>query len=116
VCSILLTLFSMLTSPSFLLWRHGAVLGADAFSYADLAIIPVMTSRRNARYHSQFEENTVVYSGVLATFVVAGVAVSMKPPSTLPARPTYMADLMNFKVADQFAVSFYTEGGPFAPG
>ena len=75
-------------------------------------------SQPDAPYDTDLEPNTIVYSGVLATFVVAGAQTTMRPPSQLPARPAYMADLSRSAVgpAQQFDVIFYTPGGAFTYG
>jgi FtsP/CotA-like multicopper oxidase with cupredoxin domain len=76
-----------------------------------------LISRPDAPYHPQFEDNTVVFSGVLATLPVTGNPVAMTPPSTLPARPAYMADLRAAPApADTFDVVFFTPGGPMSFG
>lgn len=76
-----------------------------------------LVSRPDAPYHPQLEENTVVYSGALATITVVGQPATMQPPSKLPARPRYMADLTNApQPADTFAVVFFTPGGPMSYG
>lgn len=76
-----------------------------------------LVSTPDAPYHSQLEQNTVVYTGVLATLAVAGSTVSMKPPGTLPRPPDYMADLTTAKVVTgTFDIQFFTPGGPMSFG
>ena len=76
-----------------------------------------LVSTPDAPYHAQFEQNTVVYTGVLATLAVAGSAVKTEPPATLPRLPSYMADLRTAKVATgTFDLQFYTPGGPMSFG
>ena len=78
-----------------------------------------IVSHPDAPYQSDFEPNTVVYDGVLATFNVAGAPATppMKLPAKLPPRPSYMPDFVAAGGAvspdQQFSVVFYTPGGQY---
>lgn len=78
-----------------------------------------IVSHPDAPYQADFEPNTNIYDGVLATFVVSGSQKPTRLPATLPERPSYMPDFTGGGPAppdQQFNVVFYTPGGPFSYG